>query len=35
MDNDTDDSLTGYGIGRLGYKLKNPFRENSGMDFFI
>jgi hypothetical protein len=22
-------------IGRLGYKLKNPFQENSGMDFFI
>lgn len=35
MDNDMDDSFTGYGIGPLGYKLKNPFRENSGMDFFI
>lgn len=35
MDNDTDDSFTDYGIGRLGYKLKNPFRKDSGMDFFI
>ena len=35
MDNDMGNSFTGYGIGPLGYKLKNPFRENSGMDFFI
>lgn len=34
MDNDMDDSFTGYGIGPLGYKLKNPFRNFPGMDFF-